>query len=913
MTRASRERFREIDDIFDAALDLPPNARDEFIARACGDDAALAAEVRTLLAAHGRSADFLESPAVQLGAALLEEPAALGVSPSAPQRAGPFRIVRELGAGGMGVVYLAEREDGQFEQRVALKLIRHVGRGDGVIRRFVEERRILALLEHPGIARLVDGGVTDQGMPYFAMELVEGDPIDTYCDVRCLTTDERLDVFGDVCDAVQYAHEHLVIHRDLKPSNILVRSDGQLKLLDFGIAKLLDPLRAADGGTYTQTGLIALTPEYAAPEQIRGAGVSTATDTYALGVLLYRLLAGRRPYDVRGKTPADVERIVCESEPPRPSATLGADGADDAPERARLRGVTVDKLRRQLQGDLDLIVMKALHKDATRRYASAAFLRDDLQRYRTGRPVLARPDSAAYRFRKFASRNRSVVGASSITILALVGATGFSVTQMREAQHQRDSALADVRRQRAVVETQNVFASDSRDAAGRQLSAAQRIALAEEVLSRRFRSEPWLVAETTVGLASRLYDLGDREPQRAMLARAAAIARDGGFWTQLALADCQRASSFSYDDQLDSARAGLTEARAALARRGARTDFATASCLDAEGRLLEAEGKADSAVVVLKRAVVAAETGEAREGIRLQAMNGLAGALRSVGRTREASEYYRQIVRELDSTGYSGTDVLPNAVSFLTSALSELGELAAVDSELRGTFQTASPVEHSSAMVNFLYGQNKLRLGELDSAEVWIARAMHDTTEGAGGLSAYLPPALTLLRLEQRRPGDARKYFAALPSGTLVRRANRSWFAARIRYVEGDARGASSMLEDSLRVIVGAAVKPPTAVAMPFVTAAEWRLALGDARGADSLAILARAAAAVDSMAFERSGYVGRAELVRARARSALGDDQSARHAADRAIVALSNGYGRANRRTSEARALRDSAAAMKV
>lgn len=320
MTSPSRDRFRAVDEIFDRALDLAPNERDAYVANACGDDAALRDEVRALLDAHESASDFLESPAVELGARLLEEPADTAHPP--PGRAGPFRIVCELGHGGMGIVYLAEREGAELEQRVALKVIRHAGRGEGVIRRFVEERRILALLEHPGIARLVDGGLTEHGMPYVAMELVDGEPIDSYCDARRLTIDQRLDVFGAMCDAVQYAHEHLVIHRDLKPSNVLVRSDGQLKLLDFGIAKLVDPLRIDGAGT--QTGLLALTPEYAAPEQVRGKPVSTATDTYAAGVLLYGLLTGCRPYDVRGRTPAEVEWIVCESEPLRPSATFAA-------------------------------------------------------------------------------------------------------------------------------------------------------------------------------------------------------------------------------------------------------------------------------------------------------------------------------------------------------------------------------------------------------------------------------------------------------------------------------------------------------------------------------------------------------------------------------------------------------------
>ncbi|HET7374636.1 MAG TPA: serine/threonine-protein kinase, partial [Gemmatimonadaceae bacterium] len=297
------DRFRRADAVFDAALDLPADERDAYVDRACGNDAELRSAVRTLLDAHRSSDGFLDAPAVALAAPLFQL-ADLPPRPAAPapDRVGPFRIVREIGHGGMGTVYLGERDDGQFAQRVAIKLIRG---SPALVARFLEERRILALLEHPRIARLVDGGVTDAGMPWFAMEYVEGQPIDQYCDAQHLPLARRLDLFDAVCDAVQYAHQHLVVHRDLKPSNILVTADGQLKLLDFGIAKLVDPL--ADAETAGQTAWRAMTPEYAAPEQVRGQPVSTATDVYALGVLLYVLLTGRRPYEVRDRTPGEAE------------------------------------------------------------------------------------------------------------------------------------------------------------------------------------------------------------------------------------------------------------------------------------------------------------------------------------------------------------------------------------------------------------------------------------------------------------------------------------------------------------------------------------------------------------------------------------------------------------------------------
>ncbi len=888
MDAVSRERFRQIDEVFDAALDVAPGERSAFVDLACAGDTLLRARVLALLAAHERSSGFLQSPAAQLAAELLDDPPS---SPFPVERAGPFRLVRELGHGGMGVVYLAERDGAEFEQRVALKFVRHLGGGDAVRRRFLEERRILALLEHPRIAHLIDGGLTADGVPYFAMELVEGEPIDVYCDSRGLSIDQRLDLFIDVCEAVQYAHERLVIHRDLKPSNILVRSDGQLKLLDFGIAKLVDPLGAAGDDT-TQTGLIALTPEYAAPEQIRGRPVGTATDTYALGVLLYVLLAGRRPYDVRGRTAAEVERIVCEIEPPRPST------------------VAPDRLRRRLRGDLDLIVMKALHKDPSRRYSAAAALRDDIRRYRDGLPILARPDRVTYRAAKFARRNRAGVAAALITTGALIAATAFSTTQAREAQRQRDAALQEVDRQRAMLELQSVLASDSRGSDGRPLLPAQRISLAAEVLAQQFASQPWLVAEGLVELANRLYELGERETERAMLHRARVIARSSDLRLQLALAECARAYSFAYDDQLDSARLAIAEGKAALARPGPADNAATASCLSAEGQVLIAAGRPDSAIALLERAVTLSREGRAAS-LRLGATLDLSSALRAVGRTRDASVYQRQVLAEQDASGFRGTDLMTNVMGYVTSSLFELGELATVDSIVSAAHEHLArlPGGYSSAMLSFYRGLAKLRLGELDSADALLAQAMRDSTEGAGGLSVYLPPAITQLRLEQGRIREARASLAGLPSGTFVRRVNRSWLTARIRQAEGDSRGAASMLEDSLRTLAGTGATPPPSLAMPFVTAAEWRLDAGDASGADSLARLARSAGAIDSAALERNAYVGRAELVRARALVSLGRTTEARAAADRAITALVTGYGARNRHALEGRAFRDSLA----
>ena len=518
---ASRERFRQIDQLFDAALDRPPHERDAFIAESCGADRALRDRLQALVAAHDRSSDFMRSPAVELAPELLED--APGAAPAMPEYAGPFRIVRELGHGGMGVVYLAEREGAEFRQRVALKLVRHPGARDAVRQRFVEERRILALLEHPRIAHLVDGGLTGEGLPYFAMELVEGEPIDAYCGAHHLSLERRLDLVMDVCEAVQYAHEHFVIHRDLKPSNILVRTDGQVKLLDFGIAKLLDPLGTVGGDDATQTGVVALSPQYAAPEQVRGKPATAATDTYALGVLSYELLTGRRPYEVRGCTPAELEHIVCEVEPPRPSSTLGGPGrAEDDLARARARDTTPDRLRRRLRGDLDVIVTKALHKDPARRYASAAALRDDLARWRSGHPVHARPDSAVYRLRKFVRRNRA-----GTAVLVLLAAYAATVT-VQGQRVRRALAEATLGTQRAEQVTDFMLGLFEESEAGQRMTdtvSAGALLARGEARAAELSSQPAMQAQMLDVLGRLNMQIGKNDHAKSLLERALDIRR----------------------------------------------------------------------------------------------------------------------------------------------------------------------------------------------------------------------------------------------------------------------------------------------------------------------------------------------------------------------------------------------------
>jgi serine/threonine-protein kinase len=441
--------WRRIKTLLDDALARPLTERSAFLDAACADAPGLRAEVASLLVAH----DHAEA------AHALESPFASAASDSRDaeeqvegQQVGPYRLMRLLGRGGMGSVYLAERADGHYEQTVALKLIRRGLDTDDILSRFAFERQILAGLDHPNIARLHDGGMTADGRPYFAMEYVAGVPITDYCDQHRLATPQRLALFRTVCRAVQHAHQNLVVHRDLKPSNILVTGDGQVKLLDFGIAKLLSDEGFGAGPTIprTRTGARVLTPEYAAPEQVRGATVTTATDVYQLGVLLYELLTGRRPYRLPSRVQAEVARVILEEEPIRPSTAVRRTemGDDEAPTTltpeavSRARSTDPGRLRRRLAGDLDMICLTALKKEPERRYANVEALAEDVRRHLVGLPVMARPDTFGYRASRFVRRHRTSVAAAVAVVLALVVGLGVAVWQGQQAAVERDRAEA---------------------------------------------------------------------------------------------------------------------------------------------------------------------------------------------------------------------------------------------------------------------------------------------------------------------------------------------------------------------------------------------------------------------------------------------------------------------------------------
>ena len=436
------ERWKQIRAVFEEAELLPPAGRPQYLDRACAADSELRREVESLLEAQSQAgSEFMRRPVANL---VQQEASVAAVASRVETRLGSYRIVDVIGRGGMGEVYRAERIDGQFDQQVAIKMVR-VGLGSAfIVERFLHERQILASLNHPNITRLLDGGATDDGVPYLVMELIEGERIDAYCQEKRLSVTERLRLFLQVCAAVQYAHQRLVIHRDIKPGNILVTKDGTPKLLDFGIAKILDPF--GDGDT---TMARPMTPDYASPEQILGHPVTTASDVFTLGVVLYQLLTGRYPYRNSTGLPNALSRVVTGTEALRPSTAVisPSQGRPDAaapPVRAEAvlsdREPTPARLRKRLSGDLDSILLMALRKEPERRYGSVQQFAEDINRHLNGLPVTATKGSWSYSAGKFVARHRAGVAATALVIVALVAGIGATERQARIARMERAKA-----------------------------------------------------------------------------------------------------------------------------------------------------------------------------------------------------------------------------------------------------------------------------------------------------------------------------------------------------------------------------------------------------------------------------------------------------------------------------------------
>ncbi len=508
-------RWKKIEEGVCNASEMPSGNRSAWLDQFCEGDAELRSEIESLLISQQPAEGFLEHSVAPYAGALMHSD---GIE-TLPETIGQYRVLREIGRGGMGIVYLAERED-DIKQRVAIKLVKRGLDTDEILQRFRNERQILASLNHPSIAKLFDGGITHDGRPYFVMEYIEGRPLTTYCDEHALAVEKRLHLFQRACSAVQHAHQNLIVHRDIKPSNILVTAGGDVKLLDFGVAKLLSARVDADA-TMTRVDQRMMTPQYASPEQIRGQRVTTATDVYSLGVVLYELLTSVKPYKVKDVSPEELSRAICETEPTKPSeakssAAAGGFSHDNKP-AATAGGSDLKSLR----GDLDNIVLMALRKDPERRYKSVEQFSEDIKRHLNGLPVIARKDTFTYRAAKLVSRNRLAATASLIVLLAIVTGLIVSIWQARVAARERNQA----RQEQAKAEQLNKFLQSILSAAtpedrGKDAKVIDVLNDAAQRINTEFAGQPALKAQALFTIGATFLRLGQDTQAEAVLTEA---------------------------------------------------------------------------------------------------------------------------------------------------------------------------------------------------------------------------------------------------------------------------------------------------------------------------------------------------------------------------------------------------------
>jgi serine/threonine-protein kinase len=664
---AVAELWERIEPILDTALELPPESWPAYLDTACGRDTPLRAAVEKLLVSAGETE---VTTATSAGAVAWAQPMLAERELAAPSRIGPYVIDHVLGRGGMGSVYLAARDDAEFAPRVALKVMRNGLDQDRVLlRRFTEERQILATLEHPGVARLLEGGVTSDGHPWFAMEYVDGMPLNRYVEAHELTLNEKLGLFLQIIDAVSYAHRNLIVHRDLKPSNILVTVDGHIKLLDFGIAKLLSPTVAADA-PITRTGFQPFTPEYASPEQVLGEPVTTAADVYALGVVLYELLTGQRPLSLARSNPADWARIVREAEPKPPSAVV-ADG-------------------RALRGDLDTIVLMALRREPARRYASVDRLGDDVRRHLEERPVLARADSRIYRTRKFIRRQRVAVSIGAIITIGLVTFGIVSRRQNAKLQRETDRTAAQRDQASAVTHTLWSLLAELTDSLGKPLSVADVLDHAEPTIARQYATQPNVRATMQSALGEIYLTNGDQARAEQLLREAVASQRAYGRDSADLATRLETLGRLLLGlQQFSGAESAGIEAHAIRAKlTPGIVDDEASKTLGAAFMGTEKYAEAEQVF----RELVAVQRKQQKESMGTSALILLGEDLRRQGRNDEASTLFREELARLEAKPEIDSAGLASVYSYLGAAQLMMGHGPLADSLMRKSYDLYASV-----------------------------------------------------------------------------------------------------------------------------------------------------------------------------------------------------------------------------
>lgn len=651
----SEIRWREVGALFHELADLAEGERARRLAELAAGDPSLAAEVGSLLAADSAPARLPEKVEVP---AELAENGAVRDALSSGDRVGAWRILDELARGGMGIVYRAERADGTFERRVAIKVVRPELAGAAVGGRFAEERRILAALDHPGIARLLDAGAMPDGRLYLVLDLVAGEPLDRWAANRPLA--ERLGVFVEVCEAVEHAHRRLVLHRDLKPANILVSAAGEPRLLDFGIARLLG--EEGEPGPLTRLGLRPLTPEYASPEQVRGEPLTTASDVYSLGVVLCELLTGRRPYELSTRSATEIERTVCEAPPRRPSELAAGREA------------------KSLRGDLDTVVAKALAKEPGRRYASVAALAEDIRRHLEGRPIAARPESSLYRAGKFVLRHRWETVAVAVALAALVGGLLATSRQARIAREERDRARVEAGKATEVAGfLSSIFQqADPARTRGDRLTAVEVLDRGRARLDRDLAAQPEVQAELLTVIGAVYRDLGRSAAAGEALELALALRekRLGPDHPTTAATLHELALLAWVDGDLELGAARAERALAIRERVLGPDHLDTARSIAALARLALMRGDGAAAKTGFERALEIAERAAPASQEQARWLNNLGLAVRKLGDDAGALPLFERSLAMLEQTEGDSSPLASAPLDNIGQGLRRLGRYA---------------------------------------------------------------------------------------------------------------------------------------------------------------------------------------------------------------------------------------------
>jgi serine/threonine-protein kinase len=907
MTRISKDGWELLGPLLDEALELSPEAREAWLAQRRIEHPTLIAQVEELISR--------EAVADREGFLNVGQVAAIpnGASSLAGQTLGPYTLERPLGHGGMGSVWLARRSDGRFEGTAAIKFLSLAVAGPAGEARFHQEGNVLARLTHPNVARLLDAGVSPVGQPYLVLEYVDGQPIDAWCDERTLTTDARLRLFLQVLAAVAHAHANLIVHRDLKPSNILVARDGTVKLLDFGIAKLLEG-STADRGRLTGSHDAVLTFEYASPEQIRDDPISTATDVYGSGVVLYKLLAGRHPNgDVH--TPAERVRAVLEADPVPLSRAVMPDGGlspEDARRLAAARSASPEKLRRMFAGDLDNILSKALRKSAAERYPTVTDLADDIARYLAHEPVTARPDAWSYRASRFVRRHRGAVGAAALVALALSASTIATAFQAREASRQRDAAIYQSKRADAQIAFQSLLMSEVGD---KPITMRQILDRGRLMLEQQYAGDEQFLPAILLQIASSYADLGDTKIRAALLTRAESLALSGQGADRLAEIRCQMVDNLRSQGRYPAAWSLMGRAESTLRRNpnpATRVD-----CLQIRSLLAIETGRADQSAAAIRHAVAIKDTlGETKDIKYVDLLSAYGEVLESAGQYRQSIAIDQRAIRILDNIGRGGMISRNSLRHNWALTLVELGELTEAEDILHETVELSARSDtgriHWQPLVH--YAETALFEGRLDSALKYfgkiVAQAVADTNLYWEGRGLY---GMARTEVQLRRLADARRRLPRLQQilvtyphvqatdDVLPDVVTLQGLLAR---ADGNVATAHERFLQALTSNGYFAGKQKKRLRPLAVLAAETGLALGRSDEALDIAGRVRTSATLDSLSDSRSAYVGEARLIEGRALLLKHDTSGARAALERALSALRVGAGPQHPRTREATSL---------